>query len=68
MASNVHDEWASQVAQRQRMLLPVENSRVREIPWSRMLATQSIILAWRVPWTEEPGGVQSMWWQRVRHS
>ena len=28
----------------------------------------SSILAWRIPWTEEPGGVQSMGWQRVRHN
>ena len=27
----------------------------------------SSILAWRIPWTEEPGGLQSMWSQRVRH-
>ena len=26
------------------------------------------ILAWEIPWTEEPGGLQSMWLQRVRHS
>ena len=25
------------------------------------------ILAWKIPWTEEPGGLQSMGWQRVRH-
>ena len=31
------------------------------------MATHSSILAWRVPWTEEPGGLQSMWLQRVRH-
>ena len=30
-------------------------------------ATQSIILAWEIPWTEEPGGLQSMGLQRVRH-
>ena len=30
-------------------------------------ATHSIILAWRVPWTEEPGKLQSMGSQRVRH-
>ena len=29
------------------------------------LATHSSILAWRSPWTEEPGGLQSMWSQRV---
>ena len=30
-------------------------------------ATHSITLAWRIPWTEEPGGLQSMGLQRVRH-
>ena len=31
------------------------------------MATRSSILAWRIPWTEEPGGLQSMGSQRVRH-
>ena len=31
------------------------------------MATHSSILAWRTPWTEEPGGLQSMGSQRVRH-
>jgi len=31
------------------------------------MATHSSILAWRFPWTEEPGGLQSMGSQRVRH-
>ena len=31
------------------------------------MATHSGILAWRIPWTEEPGGLQSMGLQRVRH-
>ena len=31
------------------------------------MATHSNILAWRIPWTEEPGRVQSMGSQRVRH-
>ena len=30
-------------------------------------ATHSSILAWRIPWTEEPGELQSMGLQRVRH-
>ena len=30
-------------------------------------ATHSSILAWKIPWTEEPGGLQSMWPQRVQH-
>ena len=31
------------------------------------MVTQSSILAWRIPWTEKPGGVQSMGLQRVEH-
>ena len=31
------------------------------------MATHSSILAWRIPWTEEPGGLQSVRLQRVRH-
>ena len=33
----------------------------------REMATHSSILVWRIPWTEEPGGLQSMGSQRVRH-
>ena len=32
------------------------------------MATHSSILAWRIPWTEEPGGLQSTGSQRVRHN
>ena len=32
------------------------------------MATLSSILAWRIPWTEKPGGLQSMGLQRVRHN
>ena len=31
------------------------------------METHSNILAWRIPWTENPGGLQSMWSQRVGH-
>ena len=37
---------------------------VRKIPW-RMMATHSSILAWRISWTEEPSGLQSIGSQRV---
>ena len=33
----------------------------------KAMATHSRILAWRIPWTEEPGGLPSMGLQRVRH-
>ena len=36
-------------------------------PLEREMATHSSILAWRTPWPEEPGGLQSMGAQRVRH-
>ena len=39
---------------------------VRKIPEKEM-ATHSIILAWRIPWTEEPDRLQSMGSQRIRH-
>ena len=38
-----------------------------EAPLEKGMATHSSILAWRTPWTEEPGGLQSMGSQRVRH-
>ena len=37
----------------------------QEDPLEKEMATQSSILAWRIPWTEEPGGLQSMGSQRV---
>ena len=39
----------------------------REDPLEEGMATHSRILAWKIPWTEEPGGLQSMGSQRVRH-
>ena len=38
-----------------------------EDPLEKEMATHSSILAWRILWTEEPGGLQSMGSQRVRH-
>ena len=38
----------------------------RDDPLEKGMATYSTILAWRIPWTEEPGGLQSMGSQRVR--
>ena len=39
-----------------------------EDPLEKGLATHSSILAWKSPWTEEPGGLQSIRLQRVRHA
>ena len=42
----------------------VRETRVRSLGWEdpleKEMATHSSILAWRIPWTEEPGGLQSM--------
>ena len=40
----------------------------REDPLEKEMATHSRILAWRIPWTEELGGLQCMGSQRVRHN
>ena len=39
----------------------------REDPLEKEMATQYSILAWEIPWTEDPGRLQSMGLQRVRH-
>ena len=39
----------------------------QEDPLEKEMATHSSTLAWKIPWTEEPGGLQSMESQRVRH-
>ena len=38
-----------------------------EVPWEEGVATHSSIHAWRIPWAEKPGGLQSMELQRVGH-
>ena len=40
----------------------------QEVPLEEATATHFSILAWRIPWTEEPGGLQSMGLQRVGHN
>ena len=40
----------------------------QEDPLGKEMATHSSILAWRIPWTEEPEGLQSMGLQRVGHN
>ena len=39
----------------------------QEVPLEKEMATLSSILAWKIPWTEEPGRLQSMWSQRAGH-
>ena len=44
------------------------DSRVKEDPLEKGMATYSSILAWKIPWTEEPGGLQSKGSQRIGHN
>ena len=63
---------ASLVAQVVKYLPAMQETQVqflgREDPLQKGMATHSSILAWRIPWTEEPGGLQSMGSQRGGHS
>ena len=63
--------WASLVAQMVNNLPAMQETWVRSLscenPLEKRMATHSSILAWRIPWTEEPGGLQSMGSQRVGH-
>ena len=66
------DHLASLVAQRLKCLPAMQETRLRSLsqedPLEKEMATHSSILAWRIPWREEPGGLQSMGSQRVGHS
>ena len=42
-------------------------SLCREDPLEKEMATHSSVLAWRIPWTEEPGRLRSMGSQRIGH-
>ena len=58
------------MAQWERISLPMQDLEVwylgRENPLEKEMATYSRILAYKIPWTEEPGRLQSMRLQRVR--
>ena len=59
------------VAQTVKCLSTVWETRVQSLGWEdpleKDMATHSSTLAWKIPWTEEPGRLQSMESQRVRH-
>ena len=63
---------ASLVAQIVKRLPAMQETQVRSLGWKdpleKEMATHSSTLAWKIPWTEEPGRLQSMGSQRVRHS
>ena len=49
----------------------MQETQVRPLGWEdpleKRMTTHSSILAWRIPWAEEPGGLQSMGLKRARH-
>ena len=63
--------WASLAAQLVKNLPTMQETEVQSLGWEdpleKGMATHSSILAWRIPWTEEPGELQSMGSQSVRH-
>ena len=64
-------EGASLVAQMVKNLPVMQETQVQSLAWEdpmeKEMATHSSILAWRIPWMEEPGGPQPMESHRVRH-
>ena len=65
------DSWASLVTQRGKNQPTLQKTRVRSLgcegPLEEGMATHSSVLTWRISHTEEPGGLQSLGSQRVRH-
>ena len=63
--------WTSLVAQMVKRLSTMQETGVRPLGWEdpleKEMAIHSRTIAWKIPWTEEPGGLQSMGSQRVRH-
>ena len=62
---------ASLIAQLVKNLPAMQETWVQPLGWEdpleKEMAMHSSILAWRIPWTEEPGGLQSVGSQRVEH-
>ena len=60
------------MAQKVKNLLVMQETQVQSLDWDdpleKVMATHSSILAWRIPWTEEPGGLQLVGSRRVGHN
>ena len=71
LLSPVYLTRASLVAQSVKNLPAVQETWFQPLSWEdpleKEMATHSSILTWEMPWTEEPGGLQSMGSQRVGH-
>ena len=67
-----YDLWASLVAQMIKNLHAMQETWDQSLDWKdpleKGMTTHSSVLAWRISWTEEPRGLQSVGSQRVRHS
>ena len=63
-SASTHESWASLIAQSVKNLPAMQQTwfwfLCWEDPLEKAMATHSHIVAWRIPWTEEPGGLQSM--------
>ena len=69
--SDYTQPWASLVAQVVKRLPTMRETQARSLgredPLEKEMATHSSILAWKIPWTADPGRLQSMGLQRVGH-
>ena len=67
--NSIRYKWASLVAQMIKNPPEMQETRVQSLGWEdplrKGMAIHSSILAWRIPWTEKPGGLQFMGSQRV---
>ena len=65
------ERWVSLVAQMVKNLPATQETKIRSLGWEdpleKKMATHPSILAWRIPQMEEPGRLQSLGSQRVRH-
>ena len=63
--------WDFPIAHMVKSLPAIQDTQVRSLgqedPLEKEMATHPSILAWEIPWTEEPHGLQSMGSRRVRH-
>ena len=69
--STLDSSWASLMVHWVKNPPAMQETQVQSLGWEdppeKEMATRSSILAWRIPWTEEPGGLQSMGSQRMGH-
>ena len=69
LRGNKWEEGAFLMAQTAKNLPAMQETQVQSLgqedPLKEEMATHSSLLAWRIPWTEKPGGLQSMGLQRV---